>query len=504
VSIDLRPATPPAPLTLGAIATACGLTTTTPDVTVTGVTHDSRAVRPGDLFAALPGAHAHGAAFAEQAASLGAVAVLTDDAGAQMVGDLPVLLAEDPREALGSVAAEIYRHPARDLLLIGVTGTNGKSTTVHLLEAGLRAAGHTTGIIGTTGVRIGERNVPNERTTPEAPDLHALLAVMREEGVTAVAMEVSSHALVLGRVNGVVYDIAIFTQLSQDHLDFHGTMEDYFAAKADLFTAARARRAVIGVDGMWGRRLADHCEIPEITYALDHDADVVCASVVTSPAGQTLTLRDDSDLLDSGAPLEIEVGLPGRFNAANALGSWTALRAAGIAPEVLATAMAGVHVPGRMEIIDAGQDFTAIVDYAHSPDAVERVISAVIPRGRRIVVLGCGGDRDREKRYAMGDVAAAGADILIVTDDNPRSEDPAAIRTAMLAGARAIGGDIREIGDRREAIAAAVAAAQPGDVLLLLGKGHESGQEVAGVITPFDDREELRAAIRDRMDGAPA
>ena len=323
---------------------------------------------------------------------------------------------------------------------------------------------------------------------------------MREEGVTAVAMEVSSHALVLGRVNGVVYDIAIFTQLSQDHLDFHGTMEDYFAAKADLFTAARARRAVIGVDGMWGRRLADHCEIPEITYALDHDADVVCASVVTSPAGQTLTLRGDSDLVEAGAHLEIAVGLPGRFNAANALGSWVALRAAGIAPEVLATAMAGVHVPGRMEIIDAGQDFTAIVDYAHSPDAVERVISAVIPRGRRIVVLGCGGDRDREKRYAMGDVAAAGADILIVTDDNPRSEDPAAIRTAMLAGAQAIGGDIREIGDRREAIAAAVAVAQPGDVLLLLGKGHESGQEVAGVITPFDDREELRAAIRAGVD----
>ena len=495
MSIDLRPSTPPAPLTLGTIAAACGLTASTRDVTVTGVTHDSRAVRPGDLFAALPGAHAHGAAYAEQAGSLGAVAVLTDPAGAEMVGDLPVLLADDPREALGSVAAEIYGHPARDLLLMGVTGTNGKSTTVHLLEAGLRAAGHTTGIIGTTGVRVGDRNVPNDRTTPEATDLHALLAHMREEGVTAVAMEVSSHALVLGRVNGVVYDIAIFTQLSQDHLDFHGTMEDYFAAKADLFTAPRSRRAVIGVDGMWGRRLADQCEIPQITYALDHDADVVCASVVTGPTGQTLTVRDGS-----GGTFEVGVGLPGRFNAANALGSWAALRDAGISPEILATAMTGVHVPGRMEIIDMGQDFTAIVDYAHSPDAVERVISAVIPRGRRIVVLGCGGDRDREKRYAMGDVAAAGADILIVTDDNPRSEDPAAIRTAMLAGAQAVGGDIREIGDRGEAIAAAVALAQPGDVLLLLGKGHESGQEVAGVITPFDDREVLRAAIRDGVD----
>ena len=500
MSIDLRPQTPPAPLALSAIAAACGLSTASADVVVTGITHDSRAVHPGDLFAALPGERAHGAAYAEQARERGAVAILTDADGADMVSGIPVLLAEDPREAMGAVAAEIYGHPARDLLLIGVTGTNGKSTTVHLLEAGLRAAGHTTGIIGTTGVRIGDRAVPNERTTPEATDLHALLAHMREEGVTAVAMEVSSHALVLGRVNGLVYDIAIFTQLTQDHLDFHGTMEDYFAAKASLFTPERARQAVIGVDGMWGRRLADHCEIPQITYALDHDADVVCASVIPSPAGQTLTISDER----AGTAYEVEVGLPGRFNAANALGAWAALRAAGVLPQALATAMADVRVPGRMEIIDEGQAFTAIVDYAHSPDAVERVISAVLPRGRRIVVLGCGGDRDREKRFAMGDVAAAGADILIVTDDNPRSEDPAEIRSAMLAGANSVGGDIREIGDRREAIIAAVALAEPGDVLLLLGKGHEPGQEVAGVVTPFDDRQELRVALRARSGGGSA
>ncbi|MFM1966774.1 MAG: hypothetical protein RL134_2499, partial [Actinomycetota bacterium] len=220
--------------------------------------------------------------------------------------------------------------------------------------------------------------------------------------------------------------------------------------------------------------------------------------------GQTLSVRDSVLTGAAGATFDIEVGLPGRFNAANALGAWTALRAAGIPADTLTTAMADVHVPGRMEIIDEGQDFTAIVDYAHSPDAVERVISAVIPRGKRIVVLGCGGDRDREKRYAMGDVAAAGADILIVTDDNPRSEDPAAIRAAMLAGANAVGGDIREIGDRREAIATAVAIASPGDILLLLGKGHEPGQEVAGVVTPFDDRDELRAALRTRREGGRA
>lgn len=500
MSIDLRPSTPPAPLTLSTLAAACGLTTDSHNVTVTGVTHDSRAIRPGDLFAALPGAHAHGAAYADQAASLGAVAVLTDPAGAEMVGDLPVVLADDPREALGAVAAEVYRHPARELLLIGVTGTNGKSTTVHLLEAGLRATGHTTGIIGTTGVRIGDRSVPSDRTTPEATDLHALLAVMREEGVTAVAMEVSSHALVLGRVNGLVYDVAIFTQLSQDHLDFHGTMEDYFAAKASLFTAARSRQAVIGVDGMWGRRLADQVEIPAVTYALDHDADVRCEAVTQGPRVQVL------DVVDAhGVPCAIEVGLPGRFNAANALGAWSALRAAGAGAPELEHAFARVSVPGRMERIDEGQDFTVIVDYAHSPDAVQRVIAAIAPApgGRRLVVLGCGGDRDRDKRHLMGEVAAAGADLLIVTDDNPRSEDPDAIRASMLEGALAVGGDVREIGARRAAIDAAVTEARPGDVVLVLGKGHEQGQEIGGTVHPFDDREEARRALRAAAEATP-
>lgn len=505
MSIDLRPGSLPAHLALSQVAAACGLTVAAgadPGVVVTGVTHDSRAVRPGDLFAALPGERAHGAEFAAQAAAAGAVAVLTDASVVERghVAGLPAIIADDPRQALGSVAAEIYGHPASSLLLIGVTGTNGKSTTVHLLQAGLRAAGHRTAIIGTTGIRIGERDIPNERTTPEAPDLHALLAVMREEGVTAVAMEVSSHALVLGRVNGLVYDVAIFTQLSQDHLDFHGTMEDYFAAKAALFTPTRARQAVIGVDGMWGRRLADTVEIPAATYALDHDADVRCEALVDGPHGQALDVVDTD-----GSRHLVEVGLPGRFNAANALGAWTALRVTGTDAATLTRAFAEVSVPGRMERIDEGQAFTVIVDYAHSPDAVERVIASVAPDrgGRRLVVLGCGGDRDRDKRHLMGEVAAAGADVLVVTDDNPRSEDPAAIRAAMLEGARSVGGDVREIGDRRAAIAAAVAAARPGDVLLVLGKGHEPGQEIAGTVHPFDDRDEVRRALRGGSGGAP-
>lgn len=467
------------------------------DVVVTGITHDSRSVQPGDLFAALPGEHAHGASFAEEARAAGAVAILTDPSAAAdgEVAGLPALVADDPRAALGLLAARIYGRPGDSLLLLGVTGTNGKSTTVHLLEAGLLASGHVTGIIGTTGVRFAGREFASARTTPEASDLHALLAVMRDEGVTAVAMEVSSHALVLGRVDGLVFDVAVFTQLSQDHLDFHGTMEDYFAAKASLFTSARSRRAIIGVDGMWGRRLADQVEIPAQTYALDHDADVRCESLSDSAAGQRLVIADDS-----GVRYVLDVGLPGRFNAANALGAWCALRAVGVGADTLETAMAGVKVPGRMESIDAGQGFAAIVDYAHSPDSVARVISAVSPSdgGRRIVVLGCGGDRDRDKRAQMGHVAATGADVLIVTDDNPRSEDPAVIRAAMIEGARGLPADVREIADRRAAIRTAVSEARPGDVVLVLGKGHEQGQESAGVVTAFDDRDELRRALEER------
>ena len=380
------------------------------------------------------------------------------------------------------------------MTVIGVTGTNGKSTSVHLIASGLVAAGHTVGVIGTTGVFIDNDTLPSARTTPEATDLHALLAVMRERGISAVAMEVSSHALVLGRVDGLVFDVALFTQLTQDHLDFHGTMEDYFAAKASLFTAERARRAVIGVDGMWGRRLADQVQIPALTYALDHDADVRCVAITELARGQSLKVHSD------GAVHRVDVGLPGRFNAANALGAWTTLRLMGIDADVLSSSMANVCVPGRMEAITAGQSFTVIVDYAHSPDAVARVLDAVTPAsgGRRIVVLGCGGDRDRDKRRLMGEIAAHGCDLLIVTDDNPRSEDPAVIRAAMLEGAQQGSGprgEIREIGDRRDALAGAIAEARPGDVVLVLGKGHEQGQDISGVIHPFDDREELRRAL---------
>ena len=460
---------------------------------ITGITLDSRDVAAGDLFAALPGVHAHGAQFCAEARARGAVAVLTDQT-TQDVAGLPVLRAADPRAVLGSLAAEVYGRPGDDLLKIGITGTNGKTTTAFLVEAGLRAAGIATGVIGTTGVRIGDTALPSARTTPEAPDLHALLAVMRERGIDAVAMEVSSHALALGRVDGLVFDMAIFTNLTQDHLDFHGTMEAYFAAKASLFTPERALRAVIGVDDEWGARLAAQTALPRTTYALDHPADARCTRIDDDLGEQLLSVTCGDERH------EVVVGIPGRFNAANGMAAWTALHELGLPDAVLATAMRDVRVPGRMELVDEGQEFVAVVDYAHSPDSVARVLASVQPGegSRRIVVLGCGGDRDREKRPIMGRIAAEGADLLVVTDDNPRSEEPAAIRAAMLAGVTDPRGEVREIADRRAAIVAAVSEAQPGDVVLILGKGHEPGQEVGGTVHPFNDCEELRMALRSR------
>lgn len=469
------------------------------DVNVTGITLDSRAVRPGDLYAALPGAVTHGARFAGQAAAAGAAAILTDPTGAGLSAgvSIPVVVVADPRAVLGQLSAWIYHEPAADLLLIGVTGTNGKTTLTYLLAEALAAAGHSTGVIGTIGIRVGDRELPSARTTPEAPDVHAALAVMREQGVSAVAMEVSSHALVLDRVAGLRFDVAVFTNLSQDHLDFHDDMADYFAAKRRLFDPTRSHRAVVCTDDRWGRELAAGIDIPVSTYARDEPADWTLTDLRTQPdGGWRGTAVGPSLTVPLSSPL------PGAFNQANVLGALAAVVAAGINPEAAAAGLAACRgVPGRMEAVSA-PGFAAFVDYAHTPEAVARAIGAVreFSTGTVIVALGCGGDRDPGKRPLMGTVAAQGADIVIVTDDNPRSEDPAMIRQAVLDGATAAGSpaEVREIPDRADAIAAAVAAAQPGDVVLILGKGHEQGQEVRGVVTPFDDRVVLGAAIAAR------
>ncbi|MGY1885594.1 UDP-N-acetylmuramoyl-L-alanyl-D-glutamate--2,6-diaminopimelate ligase [Blastococcus sp. SYSU DS0753] len=472
------------------------------DVAVSGLTLASGEVRPGFLYAALPGARTHGVRYAADAAARGAVALLTDPAGRAdaLATGLPVCVVDDPRQVLGAVADRVYGEPSRRLTVLGITGTNGKTTTSYLVEAGLTAAGRATGLIGTVQTRTRSADgtvsaLPSVRTTPEAPALHALLAGMADAGVSAVVMEVSSHALVQGRVGGVRFAAAGFTNLGRDHLDFHRDMEDYFQAKALLFDG-RADVEVVDVDDAYGRRLAARADRPRpVTVASSEGAvaDWTASDVATAPGGgSTFTLHGPG-----GRSWPARLRLPGRFNVANAVLAVALLDGIGVAVEDALTGLAATVVPGRMEPVEAGQPFVAVVDYAHTPDAVRTALAALrgATPGRLITVLGCGGDRDPGKRPEMGRVAAEGSDVLVVTDDNPRSEDPAGIRAAMLAGAREVPADRRaevlEVGDRRAALATAVRLAEAGDTLLVAGKGHETGQEVAGTVHPFDDRTEL-------------
>jgi UDP-N-acetylmuramoyl-L-alanyl-D-glutamate--2,6-diaminopimelate ligase len=462
---------------------------------VTGVTLDSRRVSAGDLYAAVPGAHAHGAAFWGEARDGGAVALLTDPQGAGIVGDAaPTLVVPEVRPALGRVSALVYGAPAEQLGMIGVTGTQGKTTTTRLIESGLSGAGVPAAVVGTVGTRILGEDVSSALTTPEAPDLHRLLRRMVDAGVRACAMEVSSHALVLGRVGGVVFDVAAFLNLGRDHLDFHRDMEDYFHAKATLFTREHARLGLVSIDDEWGRRLVEESEIPVRTMSANgHQADWVARDVVPSASGSSFVIHGPD-----GQPMRAGCPIPGGFNVANALAAVAAAASLGFEPELVArTIAAGPGVPGRLERIDEGQDFEVVVDYAHKPDALEAALATLRPltRGRLIVVLGAGGDRDPGKRPFMGEIAARHGDVVVVTDDNPRSEDPAAIRRAILGGTTGGRAEVVEIPDRRRAVAEAVRRAASGDVVLIAGKGHETGQEVAGVMQPFDDRDVAREAL---------
>jgi UDP-N-acetylmuramoyl-L-alanyl-D-glutamate--2,6-diaminopimelate ligase len=493
------------------------------EVHVRGITHDSREVRPGDLYAALPGTRAHGADFAAQVAEAGAAAVLTDAAGADRAAatGLPVLVVPDARAALGTAASWVFDDPAHDLLLVGTTGTSGKTTITYLVESGLRAAGMSTGLIGTVEMRVGDERVASSLTTPEATDLHGLFAVMRERGVTAAAMEVSSHALALGRVGGTRYDVAIFTNLSQDHLDFHADLRDYFETKARLFSAEYCDIAVINTDDRFGRALVDMVRgdgaVPVTTFAVDGqsdagpengmEADWRAVDVDLGATGSTFRIVGPG-----GMEADASVALPGPFNVSNAMAAIVGLVEAGLPLE---TAIAGVAaapgVPGRMEPVvvrsvpGVAQDFTALVDYSHKPGAIEAVLTALraTTEGRVTMVVGCGGDRDRAKRPLMGEAAARLADQLIVTNDNPRTEDPVAIAVAMLEGVAKVPEDQRarvtvEL-DRAEAIDLAVDRARAGDVVIVAGKGHETGQYVNGEVLPFDDREVLREAIEGHL-----
>jgi UDP-N-acetylmuramoyl-L-alanyl-D-glutamate--2,6-diaminopimelate ligase len=515
------------------------------DQVVTGITHDSAAVRPGDLYLALPGSRRHGAEFAAAAVAAGAAAVLTDPAGAGVAIDraraelvatpgalgVPLLVVDEPRAVLGEVSSAIYGYPTARLPVIGITGTAGKTSTAYLIESALRVAGHVTCMIGTVETRIADVVVDSVRTTPEAPDVHALFAAALERGASVAVMEVSSHALAYERVGGVRFAVGGFTNFGLDHLDFHADVDDYFAAKAKLFDG-RCRAEVLNLDDPAVRRLAhprceseapgaeesvsghprceseapgaeeSDCGHRRLTFSASGDPAATWRAVDVTRVGfaQRFTA-----LGPGGQQVKAGVALPGRHNVANALLALACLIEVGLDPETAAQGVAAcLGVPGRLELVDAPGPVLGVVDYAHKPDAIVAALAALreVGTGRVITVIGAGGDRDRGKRPYMGEAAARGSDLVVITDDNPRHEDPAAIRAEVRLGAQAAGaGHLVEIAGRREAIVEAVRLAEPGDVVAVLGKGHERDQDVAGVMSSFDDRVELAAALAGRFGG---
>ena len=462
-----------------------------PSPPITDMTHDSRAAGPGVLFAARPGARSDGHDHAPAAVAAGSPALLVERPVDVAV---PQVLVDSVAAAMGPAAAAVHGRPSEELVLLGITGTNGKTTTAYLLESILAATGHTSGLIGTVETRIAGERISGVRTTPEATDLQRLLRRMCTAGVTGAAMEVSSHGLTLGRVRATRFSAALFSNLTQDHLDFHADMEDYYAAKRSLFTPAYTPVAVINIDDAYGRRLAAEAPVDVITVSAEGaPADVRATDVTAGADGSTFTavLRT--------ATVDVAVALPGLFNVANSLLALAAAEAVGLSPQAAAEGLAACRgVPGRMEPVTAGQPFTVLVDYAHTPDSLATVLRSVreLTPNRVLVVIGAGGDRDAGKRPLMGRVAAELADESIFTSDNPRSEDPQAILDALVAGAAQVPGArwTSEL-DRREAIAVALRHAAAGDVVVIAGKGHETTQELRDRVLPFDDREVARELL---------
>jgi len=478
------------------------------DREVRGLSLDSRHVSPGEAFFALPGVHADGARFAAAAVEAGAIAVF----GGAGLEDIPGTVVEvaEPRLALAQAAISFFSHPSRELGVVAVTGTNGKTTTTWLVEAMFTAWGRRAGLIGTTGVRVAGEISPSPFTTPEAPELQGLLASMRTAGVTHVALEASSHALVQRRTWGLACDACVFTNLTQDHLDYHGTMDAYLDAKLMLFDGRNGGRekpcvAVVNADDPHAARVAEAAAEGGMRTAFFGSPEAVGERDGVSIA-RLEPLRDGlrMALVERAAAnvTERPCTLPmlGRYNAWNAAGALAAARALGVDGGSAVRALERfAGVPGRLERVDAGQGFAVAVDYAHTPDALERALAACREHtaGRVLLVFGCGGDRDRGKRPLMGAAAARAADRAWVTNDNPRSEDPATIAAAILEGVPADSPvEFNVVLDRRAAIAAALGAAGPGDLVLIAGKGHETTQTTAGVVTPFDDRQVARELLR--------
>jgi UDP-N-acetylmuramoyl-L-alanyl-D-glutamate--2,6-diaminopimelate ligase len=461
------------------------------DVEITGVSINAAEVKSGDLFIALPGAKTHGMNFIDQAISNGAIAVLSDR---KLDCSIPVFIDQSPRNLVGPISNWLYSKPFSNLVAVGVTGTNGKTTTTNLVKQFWDLNGINSGLIGTLGVEIGSEKIAGVRTTPEADELQALAAVMVERGSTHLAMEVSSIAIDQSRVSGAEYKVVAFSNLTQDHLDYHKSMEQYFNAKAKLFTSEYAQAAVINIDDSYGKRLYEISKITNKTVSRkDANADWHFSKIESLNDGYNVEISEKNGELISG-----NFNLIGEHNLDNLLLAIASVSICGLTNAQISNSLSKLKsVPGRLEIISGGQSFSAVVDYAHTPDAVSRVLKSArsFTSGRVIGVLGCGGDRDKSKRAPMGQALFAGSDLAIFTSDNPRNEKTEDILKEMTDGI-----DLAEKGfilvDRKDAIDFAVKMAKPGDCIMLMGKGHESGQEVNGVITPFDDRIELLNSIR--------
>jgi len=467
------------------------------DLDISGIVSDSRRVHKNDLFVALPGEHQDGADYIDEALRRGAIAIASEKKMPRLPGVGWVQVA-DARRALAELSCAFFEEPSSYLQTIGITGTNGKTTTSFIVKAIMEAAGRVPGLIGTVQYEIGERVIPATRTTPEAPELQALLRQMLVAGCQSAVMEVSSHALAQQRVWGIDFDVGVFTNLTNEHLDYHKEMDRYFAAKSKLFSGLGHRKkrgvAVINLDDEWGRRLCDghHLHVQEITYGFSSDAQVRAEHVNIDENGSTF------DLCTPWGDEQVVLPLMGRFNISNALAACASCGALGIDPALMVDVLSRMEsVPGRLEEIQNNQGIKVFVDYAHTPDALKNVLTTLrdCTDGRIIVAFGCGGDRSRDKRSMMGTMAAHMADHSIITTDNARTEDPEEIAAEVLAGFGE-GMSVEVILDRREAIARAIELAKPGDLVLLAGKGHENYQIMGHTVSPFDDREEARSVLR--------
>jgi len=476
------------------------------DLKITGTAYHSQRVRPGNLFVAVPGHVTDGHLYIKEALSLGAAALVAAegwDSGDVVPASVPLVRARDTRLALALLSDRFWGHPSGRLKLVGVTGTNGKTTTAHLVEAAAAGAGMVSGLIGTVVYRVAGRDLPVGRTTPESADLQEILAAMVDEGCEVASMEVSSHALTLRRVDGCDFEVAVFTNLSQDHLDFHNDMEDYYRAKERLFAprsqgGLEAGAAVINLDDPCAGRLAGISPGRVLSYGTSQEAELWGTLLEVGLKASKVEVNYE------GRRWEGETALTGRFNLYNILASLGACITLGMdVGSSLQSILSQPGVPGRFQAVEEGQDFAVLVDYAHTPDSLRRVLEAAreTAHGRVITVFGCGGDRDRGKRPLMGEIAVQAADLAFITSDNPRSEDPMSVIADIEEGASAAaaGAPYAIISDRRAAIIAAIAEAAAGDVLVIAGKGHEKGQIFADRVVPFDDVEEARSALRERM-----